>query len=383
MPEFIPGLELSEAFYREIVRPVLDKCFPGLYHSAGLIGRGSEVLRYDTAESTDHDWGPRIQLFCNEVDYARFGRKIAMEMGRRLPYEFRRYPTHFKVLPSGTAAAVEKISEGPTDHRIKVGRAVAMEKITEGPIDHRVEVTTFRRFFKDILGIDPDGEISASDWLTFSDQALLMATSGKVFHDGLKRLKAIREKLAYYPDDIWRYMLASQWQRIGQEEAFVGRCGDTGDELGSRIIAVRLVRDLMRLCFLMEKRYAPYPKWYGTAFAQLPCADELTPILQSVIDAQLWRERESQLSRAYEIIARMHNELEITDPVEAKVSQFYDRPYTVINGERIAGVIQATIRDETVMRLPKFMGSVDQFSDSTDILFNVKNRRRLKALYMP
>jgi hypothetical protein len=361
MPEFIPGLELSELFYHEGLRPILDECFPGLSHSAGLIGRGSEVLGYDTAESTDHDWGPRVQLFLNEVDYARVGEKIAKEMSRELPREFRGYPTHFVVLPSGTA--------------------VAMETNSEGPVDHRIEVTTPRRFFKDILDIDPYEEISVLNWLTFSEQALLMATAGKVFNDGLNELKSIREKLAYYPEDIWRYMLASQWQRIGQEEAFVGRCGDTGDELGSRIIAARLVRDLMRLCFLMEKRYAPYPKWYGTAFSQLSCADELAPIFHSVMDAQFWRERESRLSRAYEIIARMHNGLEITDPMESTVSQFYDRPYTVINGDQFADAIQATIRDEKVKRLPKFVGSVDQFSDSTDILCSTRNRKRLKALY--
>ena len=77
----------------------------------------------------------------------------------------------------------------------------------------------------------------------------------------------------------------------------------------------------------------------------------------------------------------MHNDLEITVPMETKVSQFYDRPYTVINGDRFADAIQATIRDETVRRLPKFVGSVDQFSDSTDVLFNVNNRKRLKAVY--
>jgi hypothetical protein len=360
MHEFIPGLELSESFYHEVVRPILDECLPGLSHSAGLIGKGSEVLGYDTAVSMDHDWGPRVQLFTNEVDYPRVRRKIVREMSRQLPFEFHGYPTNFVTLPSGTAMAME---------------------ITEGAINHKIEVTTSRRFFKGILDIDPNDGISVMDWLTISEQALLMATGGKVFHDGLDQLKSIRSKLAYYPEDIWRYLLASQWQRIGQEEAFVGRCGDTGDELGSRIIAARLVRDLMRLCFLMEKRYAPYPKWYGTAFSQLSCADELTPIFHSVMDAQLWRERESCLSRAYEIIARMHNDLEITDPIEATISKFYDRPYTVINGDRFADAIQATIRDEKVKLLPKFIGSVDQFSDSTDILCSIRNRKRLKALY--
>ena len=44
MPKFIPGLELSQKYYWEIVRPLLDGQFPGLAHAAGLIGPGSEVL---------------------------------------------------------------------------------------------------------------------------------------------------------------------------------------------------------------------------------------------------------------------------------------------------------------------------------------------------
>ena len=209
-----------------------------------------------------------------------------------------------------------------------------------------------------------------------------MITAGKIFYDGLKELEAIRERFAYYPEDIWRYILVGQWARIAQEEAFVGRCGDVGDELGSRIIAARLVRDLMRLCFLMEKRYAPYPKWFGTAFSKLACADELTPVLESVLGASDWREREHHLSRAYELVARMHNGLGITDPLETTVSQFYDRPYLVINGDKFVFAIRASIEDEAMKRFPKYIGSIDQFGDSTDFLVvATKNRKCLKELY--
>lgn len=46
MSEFIPGLTLCGDFYREAVRPILDDAFPGLPHSAALIGSGSEVLGF-------------------------------------------------------------------------------------------------------------------------------------------------------------------------------------------------------------------------------------------------------------------------------------------------------------------------------------------------
>jgi hypothetical protein len=58
--------------------------------------------------------------------------------------------------------------------------------------------------------------------------------------------------LRWYPDDVWRWLLAGQWARIGQEEAFVGRTAEAGYELGSRVVAARIVRDLVRLCVLLE-----------------------------------------------------------------------------------------------------------------------------------
>src|SRR5919202_1893833 len=117
--------------------------------------------------------------------------------------------------------------------------------------------------------------MSAVDWLTCSEHRLLACTSGKVFNDGLGELGPIRERIAYYPHDVWLYILATQWSKIAQEEAFVGRAGDVGDESGSRVVAARLVQYLMRLCFLFERRYAPYSKWFGTAFSRLNCAGQL------------------------------------------------------------------------------------------------------------
>ena len=62
LPTFTPGVELARRFYWEAVRPVLDAEFPGLKHSAALIGTGSEVLGFDTPMSADHHWGPRHDL---------------------------------------------------------------------------------------------------------------------------------------------------------------------------------------------------------------------------------------------------------------------------------------------------------------------------------
>jgi Domain of unknown function (DUF4037) len=112
-----------------------------------------------------------------------------------------------------------------------------------------------------VLGVDPRSGIGWFDWLVTSSHRLAEVTGGEVIHDGLGDLGRIRRALAYYPRDIWLFVLASQWQRIAHEEAFVGRCGQIGDDLGATVVAARLIRDLMRLCLLTERRYPPYSKW--------------------------------------------------------------------------------------------------------------------------
>lgn len=168
------------------------------------------------------------------------------------------------------------------------------------PPRHWVHVNALRAFFTDQLGADPGRGLSAREWLMVPTQLLRELTGGAVFHDGLGLLTSYRSSLAWYPDDVWRYVLACQWMRLSQEEPFVGRCGEVGDDLGSAVVAARQVRDLMKLCLLMHRVYPPYSKWLGTAFTTLPCAPRLAPLLSNALSARSWQEREQYLSPAYE-----------------------------------------------------------------------------------
>ncbi len=363
-PSFIPGLELARRFYWEAVRPVLDAEFPGLRHSAALIGSGSEVLGFDTPMSADHHWGPRAMLFLAEADYDQHRAAIGEALRWRLPHSFGGYPTNFG-------------EPNPDDNGVQLMRATE-----DGPINHRIETFTLRGFFRDYLTFDIETEIEPADWLTFGEQKLRTITAAAVFHDDLG-LEAIRARFTYYPRDVWLYLLASGWQRIGQEEHLMGRAGYVGDELGAALIGSRLVRDLMRLCFLMERQYAPYPKWFGTAFMRLQAGLELAPLLQEVLRAETWHARGERLVAAYEVAARKHNALAITEPLPATCTPFFGRPFPVIWGSRFADAIRAQITDPAVRRIAErgLIGGVDQFSDSTDLLSEPGWRVGLRGLY--
>jgi hypothetical protein len=360
--QFIPGIELARLFYEEAVRPILEHDFPGLVYSAALLGSGSEVLGFDTEMSTDHGWGPRLFLFLQEGDDEAPAEPIRLALGNQLPLTFRGFYTHYETTP-----------EEPNTHI-----PVATE---QRPITHRVVINTLSQFLEAYTGARLDKGITLLDWLLTPEQNLRTLTAGGLFHDGLGTVEPLRRQLAWYPHDVWLYLLSAQWTRIGQEEAFVGRTGIVGDETGSAVLASRLVRDLMRLCFLIERQYAPYSKWFGTAFSRLDCAPALTPIFAAVHRSTSWQEREEHLVAAYEYAAAMHNQLAITPPIPSKVSYFHDRPFRVIDGGTAAEIIRQSITDEAIHALPPGIGKVDQYVDNTDVLSHASRCRALGKLY--
>ncbi|WP_163509868.1 DUF4037 domain-containing protein [Fodinicola acaciae] len=337
---FIPGLQLSRLFYAEAVRPLLDRHFPGLPHAAARIGSGSEVLGFDTARSADHEWGPRLQVFVADP-----APEIGELLSRELPKEFRGYPTHF--VPADN------------EHIRKMAP-------TDGPVFHRVDIARLTDWMTGALGFDPTAGIGARDWLATPTQRLAEVTGGAVFHDDTGELTAVRSALSWYPDEIWRYVLACGWQRIGQEEAFVGRAGEVGDELGSAVVAARLARELMRLCLLMARVYPPYSKWLGSAFASLPGIEPIRLALTGALAATEWRVRERFLGEAYEMVAARHNELRLTEPLDPRTRPYFSRPFRVIGAGRFVAALHAT---------GSLAGAVDQFVDSTDVLGRSENTR--------
>lgn len=335
---FTSGIALSRQFYRDRIAPLLETSFPGLPHSAALIGRGSEVLGFDDPMSRDHNCEVRAVIFLTEDDHEKYADQIIKTFHEKLPETFSGQPTAF-------------------------------------------ELATLRGHVEKQLEVDLDEEMTPADWLTISEQRLKMFTAGAVFHDDLG-LEALREQFAYYPHDVWLYLMATGWWRVHPEANLAGRAGFVGDEIGSALIGARIVQDLMRLCFLLERQYAPYAKWFGTAFAGLPCAADLTPAIRQTLQADTWQERESGLLSCYAQVAALHNSRGITEPVETDVVQMWDRPFKVLWGDFPTALHGATT-DPAVKDLSDRwpIGGVDQFRE---VLWPPNFRRQFtRALTLP
>lgn len=367
LPPFIPGAELCRLFYEEAVRSIMDRRFPGLQHGAARLEAGSEVLGFDTATSMDHGWGPRVTLFVTPATWTpALAADIKDVLAAELLFEFLGFLTHFAQSSS------------------------IMTPTTQRPINHGVKLADAPRLLHSWLGIDvlDAWPPPTAEWLTAPEHILIEVVHGPVYRDDTGELATARERLRWYPHDVWLFLLASVWQRIGQEEAFPGRCGDVGDETGSLIIiTARLVRDVMRLGLLMERQYAPYAKWLGTAFARLACAPRLTPLLLGALKADTWQQRDRHLADAYETLAAMHNALGVTPPLDTRSGPRYpERPYLGIAAERFVKAIVDQIQNEPLRRLAEQthgpIGNTGHWIDSTDALSAAEWRPSYRRQYL-
>jgi hypothetical protein len=350
MPAFVPGIELARDYWFDVVAPILDPYLPRAERAAALLAEGSDVLGFDTEQSTDHGWGPKVFVFADGLDRSA-RRELIDAVDRAIPDTFRGYATRY---PRRDGA----------------------------PVRHQVLLTSVAEEFDRRLGCDPRAPMRAIDWLRMPTQHLRGLTAGAVFEDGPGEVTAARQNLAWYPHAVWLFVLGCQWQRIAQEEAFAGRCAQVGDEVGSALVAARLVRDVMRLGFLIEREYAPYSKWLGTAFARLECGPELLPDMQAAFRAPDYPARERALTSVMQKIAQRFNSLGVVDPLDPTVRPFFNRPFFVLGSGRFADACYAAIDDADVARFPHGVGAIDQWVDNTDVLDSPNRvRRACDALY--
>jgi Domain of unknown function (DUF4037) len=333
----VSGAALSRMYYDELVGPAVAARWPGLPHAAGRLGSGSDVLGFDDDLSQDHDWGLRLNLLVP----TNVAGEVDAYLDTVLPDRFGGYPTRFATT-------------------------------WDPQVRHRVQVEDVCTFVASRTGITASDSVSVAEWLSLTGQAVLEVTAGPVFVDTAGELTAARERLAWYPDDVWAYVVATDWARLGQELPLVGRTAELGDDLGSRVIASRLADVAMHLAHLVERRWPPYAKWIGTSLNRLPSAGTVAKPLLRSLDARDWQAREAGLVDALRTLHQLqrHNGLPaVDDPIEP----FWDRPYLSIR-EDVVTRLEDSITDPAVHDLPRGVGSAEQWSHNVDVLLSPARR---------
>jgi hypothetical protein len=276
----------------------------------------------------DHNWGPRLQLFINEKELIE---ELNGYLCSELPFHYKNFPVNF--------------SKPDYDN------AVNMKSIDKLPINHLIEITTFEDYLNNRYSIDKINNFQNNDWLGFSDQNLLEITSGLVFHDGLNKVNKTREELKFYPLDICRLRMAVLWNYIWNKEAFIGRSIATNDYVGLKINASRIVNYLMKILFYLEKRYIPYSKWFGSAFAKLTAYNGINDLVINLLKENIPENIENNLCLLYEKVLERNNKNTELPYIKNKTRNFFNRPYKVIFSENIVSEFINSIKDEEIRKV--------------------------------
>lgn len=296
-------------------------------------------------------WGPRFHLFLDKEDIC-LKDGIFRALSENLPYTYEGYSVNFT-------------DPDPNDCGVQHPKY-----IREGKVNPLIFIQTFDDYLIEQLGTSDLDRIKPFEWLAFSEHRLLSLVSGKLFVDELNCVDAI-SKIKYYPREVKLYMIASNWDIIASEQAFVKRCGECGDEIGSRIICARIAERLMRLCFLYKNTYAPYSKWFGTAFGRLNLDEKIKNTINLALAANSLDEREDKIVEAQVLVAEMHNASGLTDFVDYQIESYFGRNIKVIFADKFAEATANELTNTVFENVPLIgtlsqIGGLSSYSDEKE-----------------
>ncbi|HBM80433.1 MAG TPA: hypothetical protein DD426_06295 [Clostridiaceae bacterium] len=353
------GLDLCREYYSSVIKPIIDEhiSFIGEKYASALIGWGSDVLGNDDEISTDHEWGPRCIIFLPE-GLKQYKDRMYEILNTRIPSTFMGYPTHFIV--DKESMGVRKLS---SDRSGNV----------------HIDITTCKDYFQANLGVlVPQNEI---EWLSIPENHLREVTGGEVFFDGMGKLTKLRKFYGgYYPDDVWKYRLAYAWQSLGWDIDLIGLCCDRGDVLSSRYCLNETIFRIIRLAFLLNRRYAPsYPKWIHREFYKLPSiAKEIGTNLENIYiekDIKIAMKKITQICR---FLIEYQNRIKKLPSLKIRQNP-YCRGYMDIDFQYIAEQTYRTIYGE-LKSIPIY-GALDQWITNEDFLLDANKMKSLSAIY--
>ena len=358
------GLQLARQFYFECVQQIIADRLPELKdrYSAGLIGYGSDVLANDDELSKDHEWGPRLHIFIDKDLHRKYAGKINKVFNEFLPASFEGFPTRFKLTDVGDVMTTEQDGY------------------------HHIVITTPERFLELTIGFNSVPKTDF-DWLLISEQRLLEFTRGEIFVDFTGVISRLRKDLRYFPDDVWKYRLAFLLESIPWEDNLISLCGYRNDLLSMHINLGKTIERIMKLCFLLNKKYCPlYPKWLHREFKKLPeLSGDIEPYLHKAFKEVDYDSKIRQVNKAYDIIVEFMSSRRLCNFYPAESFHFrgnakYDFQKSakeILN--KIEGYLKKITINWPVNGIP--LGAVDQWINNEDFIISAVHLASAKNMY--
>ncbi|MCR5388891.1 MAG: DUF4037 domain-containing protein [Lachnospiraceae bacterium] len=245
------GLEISKAYYNEIVKPRLESEHPEVlpFIAVGLSGEGSECFGFDDEVSKDHSFGVRIIIWLNDDK--------ADELLEMLKSFYRELPDEYMGMKLVQTAPYEKCRSG---------------------------VFTVSGFFRTLTGFAKAPEDEKA-WFNIPEALFANAVNGEVFYDGSGEFtKRRNEFLSFYPEDVKRFLMAKHAALAAQSGQYnLTRLRLHGESTAAAMTKTYYVKHLMHLCFLSEGKYMPFYKWAPRALSELPGVYEISKTIDELV----------------------------------------------------------------------------------------------------
>ncbi len=301
------GLEISKAYYNEIVKPRLESEHPEFlpYIAVGLSGEGSECFGFDDEVSRDHSFGVRLLIWVNDDK--------TDELLEALKDFYMDLPDEYMGMKLVQTAPYEKCRSG---------------------------VFTVSEFFKTLTGF-ADAPTDEKVWFNIPEALFANAVNGEVFFDGSGEFTNRRNGfLSFYPDDVRRFLMAKHAALAAQSGQYnLTRLRLHGENTAAVMTKTYYVKHLMHLCFLSEGRYMPFYKWAPRALSILPGVEEISKTIDLLIAENDVRAENALSEKAAGMVISLLNM----------------RGYTSSNSDYLmdhVGEILSKIKDESLRRRP-------------------------------
>lgn len=326
--EKITGLAICKKYYEEVGAAMIHEKFPKFESriAVGLVGEGSDCFGFDDETSRDHDWGPGFCMWVDDVTYEAIGEQLQAEY-EKLPAEY-----------------------------------MGMRRMTTKQAQGRVGVIRIREFYSSVLKLKNGIPRSEEEWLSVNEEDLATATNGQIFRDDDGIFFSLRNTLlAYYPETVFRKKLAYELVKMAQTGQYnLTRCIKRGDRVTATMYLAEYMEHTFKTLFLLNRKYAPYKKWYLKSASRLNVLPEITDILIAISDMDI---ADENVAGSIEIIAKLIiNELKNQKLIIVLNRQdpYYLEPYgrTIINSINYLGADEAITVNPTVAKHTELVDTI-------------------------
>jgi hypothetical protein len=248
-----------------------------------------------------------------------------------------------------------------------------------GKGERHVRVWAIGELCESVLGCRevPEDDIA---WLGIAEHRLFELQAGEVWHDPQRLLIELGERTSYFPEMVWRKRMAFFWEALFFADNFV-RCAVRGEHVAEQMYLGWALYCIMRLTFMLNRRYAPYRKWLHRAFRQLPrLADELNPMLIQMVDAESAEVKRAAFRAALDLLGRATNELDFVRPQPLDGDPAYLESGAGFNCYGFATAIQKSITGP-LSKLAYHDGAPDQWAFDLGTAKPLKYPEIVRALF--